>query len=447
MEVEVLGHEGIASDSIVMIRAGSMRRQAKLNAGLPFQFPALPVNANPFSVEIFQPLGSKTLNLSPDAEAYKVQIPATREVGQSTLELLIQEPRWRCPHCGEESRVTKTECYSCGSQRPKDSAHTSIDPAPDAINTSDPLDNEGSEDPVKKASAAIQARDYLQKHNLVNFVQEMLTSVLKEKPADPYDYMSDHANGRFNSKERGLSDTATTAASASREPKVEDADRDDDFGEDREEAMPRPQPSGPGSDLDNWYVSSQQAIRLGAEHCTLTILLNDTLGQIRFEVSRPSTSDTLFAVCTKEQFDELCEEVGGAGSEQISRAMAKIFKEHLEPEVGQLPEKPSAAASAEHIPQPLVPQAPSQPRGNQPKRPAKAASPIPDLPDRATARAASGLPAPIAAAASTTVPLEIEAEEDPERKLLRAENVRLECHNDVLIAKIERLKALLGDEI
>merc|ERR1740117_1038826 len=103
-----------------MIHAGQTRRQAKLNAGAPFQFPCLPLNANPLRVEIYKPLGSKSLNLSPDAHAYTVKMPAALEADRSTLELLIQEPRWMCLQCGEESRISKTECYSCGASRPKD---------------------------------------------------------------------------------------------------------------------------------------------------------------------------------------------------------------------------------------------------------------------------------------------------------------------------------------
>lgn len=207
MEVKVLEAEGITNDSIIMIRAGPMRRQAKLNAGLPFQFPSLPLNANPFKVEVFQPLGSKSLMLSPDAESYVVNLPATEFAQSSKIQLEIKD----------------TPVGGTGATE----GPVAADPALPPQIGDDLDDGSKKEDQIlskkdqndradkAKAEAALAAKSYLHKHDLVNFVQEMLTTVLKEKPFDPYRYMRDYARGQLP-----------------KEPEAQQADEDDKFGED-----------------------------------------------------------------------------------------------------------------------------------------------------------------------------------------------------------------------
>eukprot|EP00927_Polykrikos_kofoidii_P055475 TRINITY_DN49725_c0_g1_i1.p1 TRINITY_DN49725_c0_g1~~TRINITY_DN49725_c0_g1_i1.p1 ORF type:complete len:988 (+),score=199.08 TRINITY_DN49725_c0_g1_i1:374-2965(+) len=53
------------------------------------------------------------------------------------------------------------------------------------------------QDSAKKAETVAAARAYLQKNNIVAYVQDVLACVLKARPADPYDYISAHAREAF----------------------------------------------------------------------------------------------------------------------------------------------------------------------------------------------------------------------------------------------------------
>mmetsp|Transcript_12325 Transcript_12325/g.23054 ORF Transcript_12325/g.23054 Transcript_12325/m.23054 type:complete len:953 (-) Transcript_12325:143-3001(-) len=221
MEVKVLEHEGIANDNILMIRAGPMRRQAKLNAGLPFQFPSLPLNANPFKVEVFQPLGSKSLILSPDAEVYSVNLPATDHATWSKIQLEIKDmPVGGTGGTGGMEGQNNTEPLP-----PREPVGDDL--IEDGSKNEDQISNKKAQNDESlrrvekaKAEAALAAKGYLHKHNLVNFVQEMLTTVLKEKPFDPYCYMRDYARGQLAPKQP--------------EPPAAAEEEADNFGEDED---------------------------------------------------------------------------------------------------------------------------------------------------------------------------------------------------------------------
>jgi hypothetical protein len=370
MEVEVLDHTGLSSESIVMIHAGQIRRQAKLNAGVPYQFPSLPSNANPFRVEVFQPLGSKSMSLSSDALTYRVRVPGVREADRSMLELLIQDAK----------PVNSTQGAD----------------GLDSIGRDVPLDGECGVDPEeKKARAAASARHYLQKHDLVNFVQQMMAQVLNDKPLDPYSAMSAHAGRHDKGEEQWSNDANAVAVCTSRDSKVEDAGQDDDnFGVEavsvNETTRANPSLSEHERDdlvdSDAWFLAApQQALEVHGENCTLTILQNDRLGHLRFELHQPSINDNLFAVCTKQQFDDLCDEVGGFGSEQVNRAIVAMFAENF----------------------------------------------------RSDGKEAATIPSVVAGDTSTE-----EAE-----KMLTEENERLAHNSDALRAEIERLRNVLGEDL
>lgn len=92
MEVSISGSQGFSPDHVVLVRAGQVRRQAKLGASAKLQFPSLPVNASPLQVEVFEPLGSKTVSLSEDAESYCVRMPPPPAgTSCSSLRLRVQE--------------------------------------------------------------------------------------------------------------------------------------------------------------------------------------------------------------------------------------------------------------------------------------------------------------------------------------------------------------------
>merc|ERR1719428_1330571 len=62
----------------------------------------------------------------------------------------------------------------------------------------------------------MDAREYLDEHNLYKFVQEMLKYVITQKPVDPYVFMVDYLQKRKGAKTPA--DSSGTKPSVSEEP-------------------------------------------------------------------------------------------------------------------------------------------------------------------------------------------------------------------------------------
>jgi hypothetical protein len=270
MQVEVLGSENIAPDSILMIRAGAMRRQTKLSAGQPFQFPSLPVNSNPFKIELYQSLGSQSITLSQHAKEYEIKLPG-------------EQP-------GSPDSVIKLEV---------------IDRAPGGERVAEIEDSELNkkkvEDEAKKDEASKDARLYLQNHGLVGFVQKMLGDVLKAKPHDPFAFMAGIASGVEDSG------AETNKAPTAKCP-VENFGDDEDAcqGPDTGQKIAVPETQAAVADREDiWVVDSQRALKLSTgEFAILTTWVNHGNKELRFEAKG------LEVTITEAAFEELCAKMG-----------------------------------------------------------------------------------------------------------------------------------------
>jgi len=149
MQVSVVSSSGIPEGSILSIRAGTMRRQGNLNTDKPMVFPTGMLQANPFKVDIFAPLASSRLTLTPTNQSYNVSFD-----GQSGMELSLD--------IQEEAKATL-----------------------DGLSTSPARQ-------AKREKAATDTQAYIEAHQLVQFVQNLMQSVLADKPDEPLLYMQDH---------------------------------------------------------------------------------------------------------------------------------------------------------------------------------------------------------------------------------------------------------------
>lgn len=153
MELLVTDTQGIPEDSILSVRAGATRRQAPATPAQPFKFPTGPDEANPFKVDVLAPIGGARLILKPGEERYTIPIQnegeegSLRADGPMSITLAVKE---------------NTE---------SDGKRTGVSPA-------------------KRHTQASAARTYLDEHNLVEFAQSLLQSVIKEKPEHPYTFMA-----------------------------------------------------------------------------------------------------------------------------------------------------------------------------------------------------------------------------------------------------------------
>jgi len=140
--------------------AGAVRRQTVVSSGRPLKFPRSEESQNPMKVDIFKPIASGYLVMRPGEEQYKVLLSG---VGGMTSALSC------------ELKVT-------GEGASKAVNPVSID---DAL--SDP----------HRSEAVLRAQEYLDKHSLTDFVHKVLSTVVKERPADPYEAMARHFSSGY----------------------------------------------------------------------------------------------------------------------------------------------------------------------------------------------------------------------------------------------------------
>mmetsp|Transcript_828 Transcript_828/g.2284 ORF Transcript_828/g.2284 Transcript_828/m.2284 type:complete len:332 (+) Transcript_828:45-1040(+) len=112
----------------------------------------------------------------------------------------------------------------------------------------------------------------------------------------------------------------------------------DTFGED--EAVPTgashagvaapPKQAGDVRDADTWYIESQQSWEFDNELCTLTCLECADRERLRFEILKKSR-DTLIVTCTRQQFQDLCDEnAKQSGPGRATAAIRQLFHEGLQ---------------------------------------------------------------------------------------------------------------------
>jgi len=146
MEVKVKSATGFPEGCILSVRAGQLRRQGPINCDRAMCFTTGVIDANPFKVDVFAPLASKRVTLVPNKTTYDL----TLGEGESTMQL-------------ELDIADKVE--------------------------SGVAVNNGESRTVRRQKAATETQEYIDQHQLVQFVQNLMQSVLAEKPVDPFAYM------------------------------------------------------------------------------------------------------------------------------------------------------------------------------------------------------------------------------------------------------------------
>lgn len=179
MELHVVDTEGIPEGCVLSVRAGSTRRQAPASADRPFRFPASSGEALPFKVDVLEPVASARLILRPGEEKRKnvmYTIP---------LDCLNQDNAEKCP-AGPSSSVPMSVTFAVQPIE-EQKEETKSDEQDGAYRKRGSSHGSSSSSRHYQAKAA---REYLDQHNLVEFTQLLVQSVIKEQPDRPYDFMS-----------------------------------------------------------------------------------------------------------------------------------------------------------------------------------------------------------------------------------------------------------------
>eukprot|EP00443_Scrippsiella_acuminata_P111992 CAMPEP_0115576416 /NCGR_PEP_ID=MMETSP0272-20121206/2544_1 /TAXON_ID=71861 /ORGANISM="Scrippsiella trochoidea, Strain CCMP3099" /LENGTH=3038 /DNA_ID=CAMNT_0003011193 /DNA_START=42 /DNA_END=9158 /DNA_ORIENTATION=- len=182
MEVSVQKATGFPEGSILSIRAGQLRRQGPIACPKAMSFGTTIMDANPFKVDVYAPLASKRVTLVPKTESYSLCFEGD---GGMQLDLCVKE----------------------------------------AAST-----NGASSDGVvesrqaRRQKAAVETQDYIEQHKLVQFVQNLMQSVLAEKPADPFAYIEQNMRAaratNINSVPAALLSPSATTTRAKSKPLI-----------------------------------------------------------------------------------------------------------------------------------------------------------------------------------------------------------------------------------
>lgn len=193
MELQVVDTEGIPEGCVLSIRAGATRRQAPAAADRPFRFPAPASEAVPFKVDVLEPVASARLILRPGEERkrdcqYTIPLESAAEAAAELLDGALPPASKKDP---KEADMTVTIAVK-PSDDSKDEpgmarTDTGDDPSPPG---SSARQRNGRSFAASRHGQASAAREYLDQHNLVEFTQLLVQSVIKEQPDRPYAFMA-----------------------------------------------------------------------------------------------------------------------------------------------------------------------------------------------------------------------------------------------------------------
>lgn len=162
MLLEVLSHSGFPPNAVLSIRAGGTRRQLQCShLDSPLKFPCGGKDSVSFKVDVLDLVGTARFAYNPSVTEYTVKLDNPIEGGESTNMQLV-----------------------CGL----------------AANDDDACQAELGQLEEKVGKKEDAARDYLDKHGLTTFMQFLMHSLMKDKPADPYTYLQKQVTKRMVSE-------------------------------------------------------------------------------------------------------------------------------------------------------------------------------------------------------------------------------------------------------
>lgn len=171
MELEVLRAPGVPESSVISVRAGGTRRQCALSAlDRPFKFPSSPEECGTFKVEVLDLLGSASFPYDPSKQEHSVglETAAGQDVGMQVVFNL---------------RRATVDSYA--------RTDGEVLSRPGSANL--PSSRPPSRDEKKEQAA----REYLEKHGLTGFMQNMMQCLMKDRPEDPFAFLQKQVTKRM----------------------------------------------------------------------------------------------------------------------------------------------------------------------------------------------------------------------------------------------------------
>lgn len=171
-EIAILSYTGIPGDALLSVRAGTVRRQATVNSGKPYKFPKIGIAESPVKIDVYRPIGTAYLVMKPGEDRYNANFTGKLADGMS---------------CEFEVRASGPE---------------------------DPLEKEreAQQNARTVAKESEDAQEYLQRHSILDFVQAVLQTVIKERPEDPYAHMARYFTCGYEAKQEVRAPTSLAHA-------------------------------------------------------------------------------------------------------------------------------------------------------------------------------------------------------------------------------------------
>lgn len=198
MDLRLLSCKGLPKDSLLSIRVGSCRQQAPINSQRPYKFPALATKEQ-MKVDVYVPLGHTRLLLEPGGSRFSVPLIPAPSVAEG---LCSGGSMKNCSISGDEAGGMALEFEVNGSMAAAQES-TSVAGREDEeeMTTGGVPGRAWSSRPSSASSFAsvgkgarhravlADAQPYFEQHGVMNMMQALLQAVIKEKPADPSQYM------------------------------------------------------------------------------------------------------------------------------------------------------------------------------------------------------------------------------------------------------------------
>mmetsp|Transcript_43989 Transcript_43989/g.87270 ORF Transcript_43989/g.87270 Transcript_43989/m.87270 type:complete len:547 (+) Transcript_43989:76-1716(+) len=179
MQVTVDASNGVPEGHVVSIRVGDVRRQAPLkklkNHALSFPCALDTAAEEPMKIEVFSPEAADLVVLRPGSASYKVPLSSVSSNlasgPTSTTEPVVGKPMTLDIHFGKVGSLpprSESRLGSSGTGGQCADASTSTE---------------------TYEAAVTSARQYLETHKLLQYMQGMLKAVVEKQPEDPFSYM------------------------------------------------------------------------------------------------------------------------------------------------------------------------------------------------------------------------------------------------------------------
>jgi hypothetical protein len=174
MEVSLVETQGLPPGCLVSVRVGSTRRQAPADPEkLKLVFPKGCSPKDLIKVDLLAPVGSAEMPFTADANLYPLQVPVNGALANLTLGF-SEAP---------SEKINKPEKPS-GVGINLNSIYANMDFSKD--------EKGGSFTPntaSRRHKIALEARTYLDKHQLLVFIHGLLQALIQKRPLDPWDFI------------------------------------------------------------------------------------------------------------------------------------------------------------------------------------------------------------------------------------------------------------------